>query len=164
MKNKTVILESKEIRQKIVRIAYEIYENHFEEELILLGIEGTGLKLAKMVHVELEKISNEHLSFHAIKVNKQAPRIDELKVDNGDVDLTGKTIVLIDDVINSGKTMAFAVFHLLSQSPGSIKVAVLVDRQHRQYPVKTDYVGLTLSTTLQDHIEVNLEKEEAYLV
>lgn len=164
-KDKTIVLEAQQIRQKLIRIAYEIYENNFEKEgIVIMGIKGSGLAVAKKVFEHLSRISDTKITFVGLKMKKNNPQVNDITSDVELNTLDGQTIVIVDDVINSGKTMAFAVYHMLPFGFESIKVAVLVDRQHRQYPVKTDYVGLTLSTTLQDHIEVNAKEEVAYLI
>lgn len=162
----TIVLNENQIEQKIKRIAYEILENNFEaESLFLFGIKGNGMILAEELTKILKNISDQKIISGEITINKQSPLDHEI---NSSIDLTqikNQTVVLIDDVINSGKTMQYALIKLLEYPTKRIKTVALVDRKHRRYPIRCDYVGLTLSTTLQDRIEVNLEGiKEAYLV
>ena len=162
----TRVLNETQIEQKIKRIAYEILENNFEAEtLFLFGIKGNGMILAEELSKILKDISDQKIISGEITINKQNPLDQEI---TSSIDLTqikNQTVVLIDDVINSGKTMQYALIKLLEYPTKRIKTVALVDRKHRRYPIRCDYVGLTLSTTLQDRIEVNLEGvKEAYLV
>ncbi|MDX1653222.1 MAG: phosphoribosyltransferase family protein [Brumimicrobium sp.] len=162
----TIVLNSRQIEQKIQRIAYEILENNFESEIIFLfGIKGNGFILARELSEILLKISDQKIITGEITVNKHEPLSEPI---TSDVDLSqtrNHTVILVDDVINSGKTMQYALIKLLEQPLKRIKTVALVDRKHRRYPIRCDYVGLTLSTTLQERVEVSLEdKKEAYLV
>ena len=162
----TIVLNETQIEQKIKRIAYEILENNFEAEtLFLFGVKGNGSALASELVNILKEITDQKIVFAEITVNKQQPLSKEIKVSIDLKDIENQTIILIDDVINSGKTMQYALIKLLEYPTKRIKTVALVDRKHRRYPIRCDYVGLTLSTTLQDRIEVNFEGiKEAYLV
>lgn len=162
----TTVLNETQIEQKIKRIAYEILENNFEAEtLILFGIKGNGMTLAEELATILKSISDQNIVVGEIIVNKQNPLDQEIKTSIDITQIKNQTLILIDDVINSGKTMQYALIKLLEYPTKRIKTVALVDRKHRRYPIRCDYVGLTLSTTLQDRIEVNLEGvKEAYLV
>ena len=162
----TVVLNETQIEQKVKRIAYEILENNFEAEtLFLFGVKGNGSALARELVNILKEITDQKIVFAEITVNKQKPLSEEIKVSIDLKDIENQTVILIDDVINSGKTMQYALIKLLEYPTKRIKTVALVDRKHRRYPIRCDYVGLTLSTTLQDRIEVNLDGiKEAYLV
>lgn len=162
----TIVLNETQIEQKIKRIAYEILENNFEAEtLFLFGIKGNGMVLAEELTKILKNISDQKIISGEITVNKQNPLNQEIKTSIDLTQIKGQTVILIDDVINSGKTMQYALIKLLEYPTKRIKTVALVDRKHRRYPIRCDYVGLTLSTTLQDRIEVNLDGvKEAYLV
>lgn len=162
----TVVLNEKQIEQKIKRIAYEILENNFEAEtLFLFGIKGNGSALAQELATILKDISDQKIISAEITVNKQNPLSKEINVSIDLKQIENQTVILIDDVINSGKTMQYALIKLLQFPTKRIKTVALVDRKHRRYPIRCDYVGLTLSTTLQDRIEVNFDRvKEAYLV
>lgn len=160
MNNKTLILNSKQIEQKINRIAYEIYENNYgETEVIIAGIVDNGYVLAKRIAYVLEKISPIKTKLIEIKIDKENPLASEIKIALSDKELKNKVIVLVDDVLNSGKTLIFGVKPFLSSPVKRIITAVLVDRGHNRYPIKADFVGLSLSTTLQEHITVELNKK-----
>ncbi|MEX1190787.1 MAG: phosphoribosyltransferase family protein [Brumimicrobium sp.] len=162
----TIVLNAKQIEQKINRIAYEILENNFEStSIFLIGIKGNGMALTVELSNILKKISDQKIITAEITVNKQNPLSDEITTTIDLEEIKGQTVILIDDVINSGKTMQYALIKLLEHPTKRIKTVALVDRKHRRYPIRCDYVGLTLSTTLQDRIEVNLDGiKEAYLV
>jgi pyrimidine operon attenuation protein/uracil phosphoribosyltransferase len=162
----TIVLNETQIEQKVKRIAYEILENNFEAEtLFLIGIKGNGMILAEELTKILKNISDQKIITGEIIVNKQNPLNQEIKTSIDLTQIKDQTVILIDDVINSGKTMQYALIKLLEYPTKRIKTVALVDRKHRRYPIRCDYVGLTLSTTLQDRIEVNLDGvKEAYLV
>jgi len=157
----TLILTGKQIEQKINRIAYEIYENnHTEKEIIIAGIVDNGYILAKRIAAVLQKISTIKIVLTEVVVNKESPAIHEIKIPFSDKELKNKVIVLVDDVLNSGKTLIFGAKPFLSSSVKRLTTVVLVDRGHNRYPIKADFVGLSLSTTLQEHISVILKKGE----
>lgn len=156
---KQLILSHREIEQKIQRLAHQILENTFETETIYIGgITGNGSILAQKIKSIIEKHSDQELVLFDLKVNKDLPLSEpiELSIDEGR--LKDGSIVLIDDVLNSGKTMQYALIKLLEHPTRMIKTVALVDRKHRRYPIKADFVGLSLSTTLKEHVEVSLEE------
>ena len=162
----TVVLTSLQIKQKINRIAFEILENNFEEkELYLIGIKGNGVELAKRLTTVLKTITKQELKTAFISINKQKPLSESIELSCNSKELENKAIILVDDVINSGKTMQYALVKLLERPSKKIKTVALVDRKHRRYPIRCDYVGLTLSTTLQERVEVELTatKDVAFL-
>jgi pyrimidine operon attenuation protein/uracil phosphoribosyltransferase len=165
---KVKILDTLQIRQKINRLAYEVYENNFaEKELLIVGIDGNGYKVALQLGEKLKEISGINIKFGKITVNKDKPWEGEPEVDFKEKDFINKTIVLVDDVLNSGKTLMYAVKLFLDKPVKKINTVILVDRSHTRFPVKADYVGLTLSTTLQEHIEADFsvkQKEAVYLI
>jgi len=164
MGNRILILDKDHISKKLQRMAFQVWENNSQEtELIIVGIEGTGLAVAKELAKRLEEISPLKISVHALKLNKRQPLSQPIIMDQ---DLNGKSVVLVDDVANSGKTLLYALKPILSFEPGKIMVAVLVDRKHKSFPVSPDIVGYSVATTLQDHIEVICEGNQitaAYL-
>lgn len=163
----TLILTSKQIQQKINRIAYEIYENNYDEkEIIIAGIADNGYLLAKRIADVLKKIAGMEIRLISIKIDKQNPLSDEIKIDLTEKELKNKVIVLVDDVLNSGKTLMFGAKPFLNTPVKRLITAVLVDRGHNRYPIKADFVGLSLSTTLREHITVEIDKagkEAVYL-
>jgi pyrimidine operon attenuation protein / uracil phosphoribosyltransferase len=157
------ILDTVQIRQKLNRLAYEVYENNFDEkELLVVGIDGNGYKVAQHICEKLKKIST-----HKMSLDKDEPWVGEPVVDFDEKAYVNKTIILVDDVLNSGKTLMYAVRLFLEKPVKKINTVILVDRSHTRFPVKADYVGLTLSTTLQERIEADFskkEKEAVYLI
>ncbi len=168
MNSRTLIINSEKVNQKITRIAYEILENNFnEEELILVGISKRGYQFAEKVFESLQKIdSNTKTSLFSLTIDKNNV-FDASKIEfSGDLNLlTNKTVIVIDDVLNSGKTLMYAVRHILGTNIKKLNTVVLVDRRHRNFPIRADFAGLTLSTTLKEHISVTFEenKIEVYL-
>lgn len=163
--NKTVVLNKAQIRQKTERIAFEILEHTFETPVVhVAGIEGNGYLFAERVLEELNKHSDQEFRLFKITVDKTDPLAKPLEFSIDKEELQDATVILIDDVINSGKTMIYAVRELLEHSLKLLKVATLVNRTHRRFPVQADFVGVNISTTLQDMIIVELDSEEiAYM-
>lgn len=158
----TLILSKKDIEQKINRIAYQILEENYDEkEIVLIGIKDNGFAFAKRIVKYLATITDIKLHLHYIEVDKTHPEKMAPKYDFDQAQLQNKSIVLVDDVANTGRTLGYALKPLLDFLPKKIQVAVLVDRQHKLFPVSADFVGLSLSTTLKEHITVELGKEEA---
>lgn len=161
-----LILDTRQVRQKIKRIAYEIYERNFEEtELIMAGIVDRGYQLAGMICKELDAISHftfekQTLQLIRISLEKFTPKLDEVGIDIDHGQLEGKSIVVVDDVLNTGRTLAYSVQPFLHHNIKKLETAVLVNRSHIQFPVSVSYTGYELATTLQDHIEVVLEHEQ----
>ncbi|RYM30815.1 phosphoribosyltransferase [Brumimicrobium glaciale] len=163
---KTIVLNERQINQKLDRIAYEIVENNFQDEQIfLVGIKGNGFEIAKELGKRLELIGEQKINVSELTIDKKKPLDHEITTSISLDHFDNQTIVLVDDVINSGRTMQYALIKLLERPTKRVKTVALVDRKHRSFPIRCDYVGLTLSTTLQDRIEVDLEGEKkAYLV
>lgn len=165
--NRTLILTSKQIEQKINRIAYQIYENNSDEkEIFIAGIADNGYLLAKRIADVFQKISKIKATLIEIKFDKENPFTTEVKLKLSDKELKNKVVILVDDVLNSGKTLIFGAKLFLNTPVKRLTTAVLVDRGHNRYPIKADVVGLSLSTTMQEHITVELNKkgkEAAYL-
>ncbi|OFY83704.1 MAG: phosphoribosyltransferase [Bacteroidetes bacterium RIFCSPLOWO2_12_FULL_35_15] len=158
--NKTLIADSKQIQQKINRIAYEIYENNYnEKEIIIAGIASNGFILAKRIDDVLKKISPIKTKLIEIKINKENPVAVDIKISLSEKELKNKVIILVDDVLNSGKTLIFGAKPFLTTPVKRLTTVVLVDRGHNRYPIKADFVGLSLSTTLQEHITVEIDKK-----
>ncbi len=165
MNDKSIVLNQEQIKQKIERIAYEILENTFEEkEIFVGGIAGNGFLLAERIVSKLNEISDQQIKLFEVTVNKDNPNDFPINLSIDDQDLSQSTIIIFDDVINSGRTMIHAVKRILDNKISVLKVATLVNRTHRRYPVQADFVGLNMSTTLKDNIIVELgAKEIAYL-
>lgn len=162
-----IILNHTQIEQKIIRLAHQILENCFEENSILIGgIHGNGFILAKKIASIIEANSSTQVNCFELNINKEKPWNDPVTLSIDSSLLKNGYIVLVDDVINSGKTLQYALIKILEQPSKAVKTVALVDRQHRRYPVKTDYKGLELSTTLKDRIDVELNdhSSKAFLV
>lgn len=154
MSDRTLVLNHESILQKIKRIAYQIYEyNYDEDELIFVSIESRGTVLAERLKPIFEDISKVKVNLMTLEINKKSPLETPVLSGNG-ADLTNKSVVLIDDVLNSGRTLIYGARHILTYPVRNLTTVVLVDRRHRKFPIKADFVGLTLSTTIQDHIAV----------
>jgi len=161
MITENLILTNHQITQKIRRIAYEIYENNFEEtELVLAGIDGTGYLLAKILQAELTQIAPFVVSLIKVKLDKFSPSQSNVTIDCKEESIIGKTIILIDDVQNSGRTLSYSLKPFLSLPIKKLQVGVLVNRGYRTFPVSADYVGYELSTTVNQHITVVLDEPE----
>jgi pyrimidine operon attenuation protein / uracil phosphoribosyltransferase len=157
---KTLILNSQQIGQKINRIAYEIYENNYDEkEIVIAGIAKNGFVLAGRIAEVLQGISKIKIQLIEISLDKEDPFNSAVKIKLSDKELKNKVIILVDDVLNSGKTLIFGAKLFLNAPVKRLTTAVLVDRGHNRYPIKADVVGLSLSTTLQEHITVELNKK-----
>jgi pyrimidine operon attenuation protein/uracil phosphoribosyltransferase len=159
---KNIILTKEEIHYKTRRIAYQIYESFPDEtEVVLAGIASNGFAFTKMLAAELEKISDIKIVLCEVRVDKNQP-LNPIETSLSPEEYTNKALVLADDVLNSGTTLIYGVKHFLNVPLKKFKTAVLVDRNHKQYPVKADFKGLSLSTSMREHIEVVLEGEEQY--
>ncbi|MBK8291278.1 MAG: phosphoribosyltransferase [Flammeovirgaceae bacterium] len=159
---KTLILNSAQVDQKIRRIAYEIFENNFKEKnLVLAGIDGQGYSFAKLLATELSAISDLELSVVKVTLDKLAPRQADVTLDVDPKDLKKKCIVLVDDVLNSGRTLAYGMKPFLTTEIKKIEVAVLVNRSNTLFPITPTYTGYELTTILNDHVEVILGKKSA---
>lgn len=158
MSNKTLILNNEQIYQKINRIAYQIYEdNHTEKEIIVVGIAKKGYLFATKLAEQLEKISNSKVTLAKLTLNKTSPVENQGELDIAPEEFNDKVIILVDDVLNSGKALIYGVKYLLDFPIKKMSTVVLVDRNHKKYPIGTHYVGLSLSTTLQNHISVEFD-------
>lgn len=166
MVNKVTVLTHLQVQQKINRIAYELYETNFDEkEIYLVGITGQGLTLAKRLQVLLGNISGKKITLLEITLDKDNPLGKSIHLSAELNSLTDKPVILVDDVLNSGRTLIYSAQYLLQAPLKKLQTVCLVDRWHRRFPIRADFVGLTLSTTLQEHIEVvfNNENDNVYL-
>lgn len=157
--SKTLVLDKKQVQQKLDRLAWQIYEqNYKEKEIIIAGIADRGVLLAKKLADKLMEISNIKVKLATIKVDKDYPFYKDIEVDISEKDYKNKVLILVDDVLNSGKTLMYGAKYFLSVPLKRLSTIVLVDRNHNRFPIKADFVGLSLSTTLKEHISVELEK------
>ncbi len=158
---KSIILTSEEISFKIRRIAYQIYENNIDEkEIIIAGISENGYYFAKKIKSVLENISEIKVELCEVKINKRNPL--EVITTSIEPDIyKNKSLILVDDVLNTGTTLMYAVKHFLDVPLKQFKTAVLVNRNHKKYPIKADFKGISLSTSLQEHITFEVTKKGA---
>ena len=162
MRDKTLLLNKKQIEQRINRITYQIYEDNFEEkEIFIVGIVKSGYVLAEKIEKSLNKICAIKTHLVKIKLDKQQHISVPIEISFDTSKMKGKVVVLVDDVLNSGKTLMYALRKLLNEDLKKIRTVLLVDRDHKRYPIMADYVGMTLSTTMQEHVSVELSEKEA---
>ena len=162
--DKKYILSKEVVEKKLRRMAFEILENNIDEkEIILAGIRESGSVVAKVIQKMLGEISAIKTELITITLDKNEPTNVSL---NKSFDFNGKVIIVIDDVSNSGKTLLYALKPFIDSHPKKIQTLVLVERTHTSFPVRPDYVGLSIATTLQEHIFVEVRGEDvtgAYL-
>lgn len=162
---KSLILDSVQVKQKIRRMAYEVYEHNFNEKTIVVaGIEGQGYTLAKLLIKEIESISPIKTILVKVTLDKFAPQQGEVTLDSNVKDLQKKCIILVDDVLNTGRTFAYGLKPFLNIEVKKIETAVLVNRSHTLFPIYPQYTGYELATTIRDHVEVVLGKETAVYI
>jgi pyrimidine operon attenuation protein/uracil phosphoribosyltransferase len=162
-----IVLTKTQIDQKITRLAHQIIENSYGERHIFIGgICGNGKILANALGEIIKSNSELEVTIFEINLHKDQPLQHEINLSVDSESLKDSFIVLVDDVLNSGKTMQYALMKLLEKPVKAIKTVSLVDRRHRRYPIKADFVGITLTTTLQERVEMDLTHEDyfAYLV
>ena len=151
------ILDKPQIQQKIKRLAIEILENNFEEKIIVLaGVNNKGAGFATLLRDELVKITSIEIKQIGIRLNPANPLASPIELDTPPESLKGKTIIVIDDVANTGRTLFYACKPLLNILPKKIEVAVLVDRKHKTFPIHPKYVGFSLATTLKEEIDLRI--------
>ena len=157
MSDVLTILDSNQINQKILRLSWQVFEDNFsEKEIVLVGIGEQGLLIAEKVKFHLNIISKLKTTVFRIDVDRDKP-FNKVSTELTENDFKNKVIVLIDDVLHSGKTLTYAFKTFLDTSVKKMAVLVLIDRNHNTFPVKANYVGLSLSTTLKEYIEVELK-------
>ena len=165
---KIQILSSEDIRQKTRRIAYQIVEDNYDEnELTVIGIKPNGYEYAEQLKKEIEAIDGIKVTLVELSLNKSKPLESEISLMLGKHTLDNKTVIVVDDVANTGKTLYYALKPVMEFAPKKVQAAVLVDRQHKLFPVTPDFVGLSLSTTLKEQILVEFTDKSsgtAYLV
>src|SRR5690606_26750731 len=165
---KVLILNHTQIQQKINRIAYQILEDNIDEkEIILDGVIARGYRLALRLEAVLREISNLKITLAEIELNKESSKL-ESAINIPINECENKVIILVDDVLNSGRTIAYGLGVFLNIPLKKLRSVVLIDRSHKLFPVATDYVGLELSTVLKEHVSVildeNDEEDGVYLI
>ena len=153
--NKNYIIDEIIAAKKMRRMALEIIENNQEEtELLLVGIRESGSVVARNIQKLIAEIASIKTELITVSLDKRRP--DEIVLSQK-FDFNDKVIIIIDDVANSGKTLLYALKPFLEYHPKKIQSLVLVERSHNSFPVHSDYVGLSVATTLQEHIFVEVE-------
>lgn len=160
----SIILNNEQIKNKTKRIAYQIYEtNSNEKEIIIAGISGNGFVFAKNIAAILATISNFKIVLCEVKIDKKKP-LDNIVTNLKPSEYKNKSLVLVDDVLNSGTTLIYGIKHFLEVPLKRFKTAVLINRNHKKYPVKADFKGISLSTSLQEHVSVVFSPKNSYAV
>jgi len=161
MSSKTRILDASQVNQKLIRLAWQVYEhNADEQEIIIVGIAERGFVLAKKLAKYIEKISNIKTLVTQVRLDKKTPYNKEVTIGIDQQDYSDKVVIMVDDVLNSGKTLIYGAKHFLTTPLKKLSTVVLIDRNHNRYPIKADYVGLSLATTLKEYISVELSGKE----
>jgi len=160
-KSRTLLLNHHQIAQRIDRIAWQIYEDNSEEtEIFILGIWNNGYLLAQKIQKAVQNICDLKVHLFELHIDKQQQENHEVTISGSREAMVGKSIILVDDVLNSGKTLIYSMKAILSTDTRKIRTVLLVDRDHRRYPILTDFVGMTLSTTFQEHVTVEFGTED----
>ncbi len=156
---KLLILNKKQIQQKIVRMAYQILEDNLtEKELVIAGIIDKGYFIAKRIKKILESISDIEITLMKIEIDKNSSHLQA----NSDIEInqvSNKVVILVDDVLNSGRALAYGLGVFLDIPLKKLRTLVLIDRSHRSFPVSPDYTGLELATVLKEHVDVILDEK-----
>ncbi len=159
-KEGVLILDHVQIDHKIKRIAYQIYESNVnEKQIVLAGILKSGFELAQKLKKELESISELKVVLCEVRINKKNP-LDKIETSLSPNEYKDQSIVVVDDVLNSGTTLIYGVRHFLEVPLKQFKTAVLVDRSHKKYPVKADFKGISLSTSIHEMVKVSFTEAE----
>ncbi len=150
------ILSQAKVDQIIRRIAYQIYENNMGDEVALVGVDSGGRTLAEQIDKTLAEISGKKSVCYTISLDKDNPLKEDIEIDGDISDFKNKTVILCDDVLNSGRTLAYSLTKLLGFKVKKVETAVLVLRTHGRFPIYANYKGYELSTTIKEHVEVRL--------
>ncbi len=157
---KIQILNDAGVRKTLKRLAYQVYErNSDEKEIVIVGIAGRGAMIAEMLLQELSEICKIKILLNEILFNQKNPSRQTTQLSK-EMNLNDKCVVVVDDVLNTGKTFMYAMLPFIETKPKRIQTLVLVDRNHKAFPISADYIGISLSTTLQEHVEVSIEKNK----
>ncbi len=153
------ILNERQIQQKVKRLAYQILEqNYSEQEIILAGINNNGMEFAEMLLQELLQITDIPITLTRIQLSPAAPLSSGIKLEIPVEQITDNVVIIVDDVANTGRTIFYATKPLMETLPKKVEVAVLIDRKHKSFPIRVDYVGLSLATTLKEDIDVQIRE------
>ncbi|CAN5851481.1 bifunctional pyr operon transcriptional regulator/uracil phosphoribosyltransferase PyrR [soil metagenome] len=152
---RTLVMNPKQVNQRLNRLAWQVYEHCYnEQEIIVAGISGNGFRLAQRITALLGDISPLKVTLCEVNLSKDAPLDGKGSVTPAIASMENKTVIVVDDVSNSGRTLMYGVKLFLDSPVKALLTLVLVDRDHTRYPVKANFVGLSLATTMQEHISV----------
>ncbi len=162
-KNKNLILTEDKIKKVIKRIAYQIIEGNYKsKKIFLVGIAGQGVKLAHLLDDEISALKpGIDCEVCTLDIDKLKPKFSEIEFSRPLTDLRERTVIIVDDVMNTGRTQSYALSYILQVPVKKLETVVLVNRSHKAFPISATYSGIELSTTINEHIEVLLEKETA---
>ena len=159
------ILDAVAIRQKVNRMAYQVYENNYgEAELLICGIAERGFLLAEKIHKTLLEIADFKLQLAKVSVDKNSPNSEGVHINPPFVGMENKVVILCDDVLYSGRTLAYASVPILNAGVKKLQCLVLIHRNHLHFPIQPTYIGMQLATTLQENVEVDFANEKVTLV
>jgi pyrimidine operon attenuation protein/uracil phosphoribosyltransferase len=160
----SIILTNEQIQNKTKRIAYQIYEaNWNEKEIVVAGINGNGFIFAKNIAKIIENISSSKVLLIEVIIDKKNP-LKSITTSVNKEEYKNKPLILVDDVLNSGTTLMYGVKYFLEVPLKRFNTAVLVNRNHKKYPVKADFKGISLSTSMKENVSVVFEKNTAFAV
>ena len=152
-----IILTPEQIENKLERIAYQILEaNGDNQTIIIAGVVTNGFAVAKRIIHHLKANSSKEILSCEIIINKKNPR-NPIQTTLTSNDYKDKSVVLVDDVLHTGTTLIYAVKHFLSVPLKQCKTAVLLDRNHKKFPIKADYKGVSLSTSINENVAVQVK-------
>lgn len=160
MQHKLEIINEKQVKAIIKRMSYQIWEQNLgNKSLVVAGIAGNGQRIATMLATELAEITSLKIKQVEIRLNKHNPDVNEVTLSDK-LTVSDKNVLVVDDVLNSGQTLMYALTPFVRAKAASIQTAVLIARSHRKFPVGADYIGMALSTTLQEHVEVVVDRKK----
>ncbi|WP_236978108.1 phosphoribosyltransferase family protein [Membranihabitans maritimus] len=159
------IIQHRQIKQKIKRLAIQILENNSDrDKIFLIGINNNGFRFAELIKKEMDRLTLASVELVNVRLNAANPLAQSVDLSVNYEILSGETLILVDDVAHTGRTLFYATKPLLEILPGKLEAAVLVDRTHKLFPIHVDYVGLSLATTLKENISVDLDDGRAFSV
>jgi len=163
MDSKNLIFNNKDIHNKIKRISLEVYEEVFnDKKLTVFGISKNGYEIAKKIKNFLEEYTNLEINIYKIDILKR-DKSDEIKIEEK-YEINNSTVLLVDDVMQSGKTLQFVISNLIKFNPSKIKTSVIVNRDQTLFPVKVDFSGVKLSTSVNEHVDFIVDEKKKFSV
>jgi len=168
MKNDIQILSSKDIEKKLIRISHEIIENHNDiDNIVILGIHNRGVPIAQRLKKNILQITNIEIPLGSLDITfhrddfRERLLIPEIRETNISFSLDDKVVVLVDDVLYSGRTIRAALDEINSFGrPSLVRLAVLIDRGHRELPIRADFIGKNIPTNSGEHVDVRLQESD----